>query len=253
MYYLDVNQQGERAVLMLHGLGADGTAWAFQTPALAQAGLRVIVPDLPGFGQSPCPAGRWTLKQVASDCAGLLLDLGLQKVHVVGHSMGSAVAQVLTLQFPSIVDRLVLASAFTHLRPEGLAQTRYLLKRMMRMYLKGMHAQADVVARHLFPEPDQELYRRMLRERILATDPAVYRKAARALIGFDVRRRLSEIRIPVLFIIPENDTTVPAAHQLALAGRIPRAKVVVIPGARHAVTVDSPQQVNDALLEFLAI
>ena len=76
LHFLDPNSSGRPAVLLLHGLGADGTSWSLQLPALCQAGFRPLAPDAPGFGRSPYNGGGWNVRRVAGQMAGLLEELG---------------------------------------------------------------------------------------------------------------------------------------------------------------------------------
>src|SRR5579859_4812705 len=78
------------AVLLLHGLGSSGRDWEYQIPSLT--GYRVIAPDLRGHGRSSKPGGRYSIAGFAADMAGLLRALGARPAHVVGLSLGGAVA-----------------------------------------------------------------------------------------------------------------------------------------------------------------
>ena len=74
-HYLDFNPDGQPAVLLLHGLGADGSSWGYQIPVLCEAGLRPIAPDLPGFGKSIPGEGRWSIARAANEVARMVTGL----------------------------------------------------------------------------------------------------------------------------------------------------------------------------------
>jgi pimeloyl-ACP methyl ester carboxylesterase len=99
-------------VLLLHGFPDSSNLWRNQLPALRAAGLRVIAPDLRGFGESDKPAAAedYAIGHSVRDMVGLLDALELQRVHVVGHDWGAAVAWTFAALQPDRVDRLVALS-----------------------------------------------------------------------------------------------------------------------------------------------
>lgn len=251
MHLLDPNPDSEQAVLLLHGLGANASSWTLQFAPLIKAGFRPLAPDLPGFGQSGYDGRGWSLRRVASELVALLDERGLERVDVVGLSMGGVIAQRCALDFPRRVRKLVLASTFAALRPERLAGWFYLLRRVALVSFKGIPDQAGFVARRLFPADDQEPLRRLLVEQITQADPRAYHAAMRALGWFDSRRSLSRVRVPTLVITGLQDGTVSPAVQAQLVKRIRGARQVTVAGAGHAVSVDHPAEFNQALLSFL--
>jgi len=251
MFYQDPNPAGKPAVLLLHGLGSDSTSWGFQIPALLSHGIRPIIPDIPGFGKSPHNKKNWSIPGVAAEIAGLIKGLLVTPLPLVGISMGGTIALQMALDYPGFVERLVLVSTFASLRPTRLSDLSYLAVRFIRANLLGIQSQAEMVAWRIFPEEDQEPMRNILINSILQSDPAVYRAAMRSLGLFDVKKRLAQIKIPTLVITGTLDSTVPPPVQAVLTQKIPGAKQVIIPGGRHAVIVDQPEQFNQALLDFL--
>jgi pimeloyl-ACP methyl ester carboxylesterase len=251
LHYLDPNPSGPRAVLLLHGLGADSGSWALQLPVLAGAGYRPIAPDVAGFGLSPYDGRGWTIRRVAAQLAQLLEELDCTPAHLVGISMGGVIAQQLTLDFPGLVRRLVLANTFAVLRPADAAGWIYFLRRLLLVHTLGLEAQARFVAARIFPGAEQGALRELLVASIARADPRAYRRAMFSLGTFDSRKRLDRICTPTLIISGAEDTTVGTARQEWLARAIPGARQVVIPGAGHAVTVEQADRFNRELLAFL--
>ncbi len=251
LHYLDPNPRGAPAVLLLHGLGADGESWRLQFLPLQEAGFRPLALDLPGFGKSPYDGRGWSVERCAAQLAALLNDLGLESVHVVGLSMGGVVAQRFALNYPRRVRKLVLVSTFAALRPKGVGGWLYFAWRFLLVHTLGLPTQAKAVAWRLFPRDDQEELRQMLIEIVSQADPRAYRAAMRALWRHDARRALASLGVPTLVVTGENDTTVPPESQRQLAEIIPGARQVVIPGGGHALSVDSPEAFNRELLAFL--
>ncbi len=251
LHFIDPSPTGSPAVLLLHGLGADGTSWTLQMPALQKTGFRPLVPDAPGFGGSPYDGRGWNIRRVAAQMADLLGELGNGPAHIVGLSMGGVIAQQLALDFPQLTRKLVLVSTFSVLRPETLNGWAYFIRRAAAILTLGLNAQAQVVARRIFPNPKDQALREMYLAIVAHADPHAYRKAMLSLGLFDSRKRLREIKAPTLVISGARDSTITPARQRVLVEGIPAARHVVIPTAGHAAPVDQPEQFNQALLDFL--
>ena len=250
LHFQDPNPSGQPVVLLLHGLGADSTSWILQMPALSEAGFRPVSPDVPGFGSSPYAGGGWNVWRVAAQVADLLVELGCGPAHIVGLSMGGVIAQRFALDFPQLTRKLVLLSTFSVLRPQGLNGWTYFIRRAAALLILGMNAQARVVARHIFPNPQDEALREMYLAAVARANPQAYRKAMLSMGTFDSRKRLGEIKAPTLVITGSDDGTIPPERQKILAQGIPSARQVIIPQAGHAVSVDQAERFNQLLLDF---
>jgi pimeloyl-ACP methyl ester carboxylesterase len=231
LHYLDYHRDASPVVLLLHGLGATCESWLLQIPALTGGGFRILAPDARGFGKSTYPGGGTTIAEMAGDMARLLEHLETGPAYVVGISMGGTLALQLALDFPVLVDRLVLVNTFACLRPERLSIWLNFALRFVLVHTLGLQIQARTVARRIFPRSDQELLRKVLFEQICQADPKGYSAAMRALARFNVLHRLGEIHVPTLVITGELDGTVSPKNQRILADRIPNARQEVIPGA----------------------
>jgi pimeloyl-ACP methyl ester carboxylesterase len=124
---IDFDVAGEgRPVLLLHGFPDCGRLWRNQVPDLVDAGFRVIVPDLRGYGRSDQPddVESYAIPFLAGDVLGILDQLGIEKSHVVGHDWGAALAWVVAAIVPDRVDHLVALSVGhpVSFRTAGLAQ-----------------------------------------------------------------------------------------------------------------------------------
>lgn len=111
MAYMDVHPQKEngKTVVLFHGKNFNGAYWKTTIEALIQDGYRVIVPDQVGFGKSSKPVGyQFTFQQLAINTKGLLEALNVDKMYLLGHSMGGMLATRFSLMFPETVEKLVL-------------------------------------------------------------------------------------------------------------------------------------------------
>jgi pimeloyl-ACP methyl ester carboxylesterase len=107
----DVTGEG-RPVVLLHGFPDTGRLWRHQVPALADAGFRVIVPDMRGFGRSDKPSvvEAYAMQALVGDVLAVLTDAGAERAHMVGHDWGAVVAWGLAALVPDRVDHLVALS-----------------------------------------------------------------------------------------------------------------------------------------------
>lgn len=250
-HYQDPYPDNQKCILLLHGLGTDSTSWGMQFASLGLAGFRPIAPDIVGFGGSAYDGRGWSFERVASLLRNFVVDLGVAPVHVVGLSMGGVIAQQFVIDYPDLVNKVVLASTFSSLTPANLNHAFYLLLRLVVVHTVGLNAQAKIVARRIFPEPDQAQWREIVEKQIALADPRAYRAAVRSLGLFNSTRLLQKIQKPVLVISGAEDTTVSLKLQRQLAGAINGAVHHVIPNGGHAVSVDHPDEFNKALVAFL--
>ena len=251
LYFIDQGNPLDTGVLFLHGLGADSESWLLQIPSLVSAGYRAIAPDLPGFGRSRFIGKRWDLSFVTGELINFLRELGVPSVHLVGISMGGAIAIRLAAVAPDKIRSLVLVNSFDRLKPKNPDGWLYFIRRGMRAFFTSPQKQADLVANRIFPGADKEMYRQILIHNIRQSDPVVYRKAMVALATFNGQSYLGKICKPTLVITGQEDTTIPLSAQARLAQKIPHARHVVLPGAGHAANVDQPEVFNNTLVDFI--
>jgi 3-oxoadipate enol-lactonase len=237
-------------VLFLHGLGSCGQDWMLQTPVFEQR-FRIIAPDMRGHGQTDKPRGRICVAHLTSDVIGLLDALHVERVHVVGLSLGGCVTQQLALDAPSRVRSLTLVNTFAHLEPGNPRHALMLVFRLALLGVRGLPAQAHFVAARMFPKPGQEMLRKLAAERIASNDIATYRHLLLAIGAFDVRNRLGEIHCPTLVIAGDRDTTVPLYPKQVLAASIPGARFELVADSGHATPIDQPERFNQLVLGFV--
>lgn len=240
------------AIVLLHGLGSCAQDWLLQMPVFTGK-FHVIAPDLRGHGRTDRPQGRVRVSDLASDVVGLLDELNVRRVHVVGLSLGGCVAQQMALDCPARVRSLTLVNTFARFGLGGPRNALPLALRMAVLGSLGLPAQARFVARRLFPKPEQAPLRQMAAERIAANDPVTYRRLLLAIRAFDVTRRLSEIVCPTLVIAGDRDTTVPLRAKQLLASRIPGARLELVSDSGHATPVDQPDVFNRLVMGFIEI
>jgi 3-oxoadipate enol-lactonase len=236
------------AVLLIHGLGCTGADWAFQVAAL-ERDYRVIVPDLPGSGHSPAPRDGYDIKGYAAALWRLVDHLKIERLNIVGFSLGGAVALEMASARADAVTRLSLINSLATYRPHTLRKwlETYVSAGMVRVL--GMPRAAYVAAARLFPEAWQRSLREHAAAAMGAVSATVYLGMGLALARWSILNRLDRLPCPVLLIAAERDFT-PLQEKIALAERL-RAQLVVVRGSRHGTPFDSVEITNACLRAFL--
>ena len=242
---------GGAPVVFLHGVGGDSASWAPQIDAFS-GDFRAIAWDMPGYGGSPA-LERMTFPALADSLLGLLDRLGLDRVHLIGHSMGGMVAQEFAASRPERVRTLVLSATSPAFgRPDGDFQKRFVEARIAPLE-NGM-TMADLademVETMLGPSADAEGVA-IARRSMAAVPEATYRAAIACLVTFDRRDALSGYTMPVLVLAGETDSNAPAPMMEKMAGRIPGADYVCMPGTGHLGNLEDPEAFNEAVGSFL--
>ncbi|HMK10018.1 MAG TPA: alpha/beta hydrolase [Acidimicrobiales bacterium] len=242
---------GAPPVLMLQGLGADRTAGLMQRVWLSPR-FRTIGLDNRGVGRSDKPQGRYHLDDMADDAIRVLDECGFESAHVVGHSMGGVIAQLLALRHPERVDSLVLSATACHhhmWRRELLAEwasialergMREVSRRSMR-WLVGPRS-----LRRYWPALG------IVGPLALNVPAHAFAAQARAILDADdrLRDRLVEVRVPTLVVSGSQDILTPTADGEELAHHIPHADLVIISGAAHGFPVEHALTFNRLISDF---
>ena len=236
-------------LLLIHGLGSSGDDWAFQRDAFAREHT-LILPDLRGSGRSAKPPGPYSIAGFAADLWALIDALGFDCVDVLGFSLGGAIAIEMALMRPGHVRRLVLCNALANYRTDTWRKWYEARLQVALVSLLGLRRTATLIARRLFPHPEQAPKRQRVIEVVGANPKPAYLATIRALIGWSALDRLSALRAPTLIIAAESDYT-PLADKIAELRHFPQARLVVIEDSRHGTPFDAIERFNAAVLGFL--
>jgi len=241
-------------VVLIHGLAGDHTAWAPQIEALRDR-HRVIAFDNRGAGHSTQRDEPISTLDLAHDTLGLLDALRVSRAHVVGRSMGGAIAQHLALLAPKRVQSLVLCASFGKLDPLG---ARVLGN--MREVLEWRHNWADH-ARHsvqyfVSPEFFNTQRARVLEiERLIGGEarlPACYIRQNHACLEHNTLDRLGRISCPTLILAGGLDPICSPTATRWMAERIPRSETVMFEKSSHFFLLEEPEKFRDTLANWLA-
>ena len=236
-------------VLFVHGFGGDLGNWLFNLDAVAESSP-VIALDLPGHGQSDARLPGTSLEALADFVAAFLDQIGVDRVHWVGHSMGGAIGAQFALQHPHRVASLALIAS-AGLGPEinasyidGFVQSAS--RRELKPVVEMLFADPSLVSRQLLDELLR--YKRIdgVTELLGALSDALFAGGRQTALP---ATQLPASELPLLVIWGEHDQVIPAAHaKAAPAG----ATGAVLPGAGHMVMMEKAGEVNALLRKQLA-
>jgi pimeloyl-ACP methyl ester carboxylesterase len=261
LHYL-VEGQGPATVL-IHGLGGFAESWRHNIPELARHGT-VIALDLPGFGKSGKPRRPYTLAFLAGALAEFLRALGVERVRLVGHSIGGAVAARFAVAHPERVDRLAFLSSAVPgfpLRPSWIYRTLSLPG--VGELLSGLVTRRICAAslQRCFAVPDEDEIRFFVDHefevRASLEGRAAYLSLLRSvrddftLEAGPYRQGLERLGRPVLVIHGEQDRVVPIAHGRQVAQGLGVAEPRWLARCGHFPQIEHAQTVNTYLKDFL--
>jgi 3-oxoadipate enol-lactonase len=249
LYYELLGREGQPVILFLHGLGSSAQDWAAQREYF-EHDFRVLAADMRGHGQSDKPRGPYTMPQFAADVIALLDHLKIDRVHVVGLSMGGMIAFQLAVDYPGRLLSMTIINSGPAVVPRTLKDRFAIWMRFWIVRYMEMRKIGETLAPRLFVDPDQEALRQSFVERWAANDPRAYLDAMRAIAGWSVEDRINTISIPTLIIAADHDYT-PVAAKEAYIAKMPAATLKVIENAHHAVAVERPDALNAIVHDFI--
>jgi 3-oxoadipate enol-lactonase len=231
-------------VVLSNSLGATRGMWDPQVPALAER-FRVITYDARGHGESPAPAGPYTLDDLTDDLVALLDEVGAQRAHVAGLSLGGMTAMRLAVREPQRVDRLALLC--TSAKPDP----KPFLDRALAVRSGGTAPLAATVAGRWLTPPyaaeHPDLVAR-LESMIAGADDEGYAACCEVVAHVDLRDDLARITAPTLVVSGGEDPALPPEHQQLIADSIPGAELLTVSPGAHLANLEQPLPVTGALL-----
>ena len=253
-------------VLLLHGLGST-RASMFETAAALSRHYRVHAPDLPGFGSSSKPAfGGYNARWFADSILGLIDELGIERAHVVGNSMGGRIGIELGLVAPERIVALGLLCPAVAWVKRGLHPVVRLLRPELGMLPHGFRRSLvasqfqsffynsdaiDPAVGDLVVDEFRRIYHSAgARFAFLASARNIYLEAPFGAQGF--YPRLAGLKPPALFIWGTHDPLVPSAFSRHVRRWLPGAEQVTLDLCGHVPQVERPEETNQLLLRFFA-
>jgi len=238
--------------------GLDHQAWKFHQISEFSRDHKVIVFDYRGTGKSSKTIQKYSIKMFTDDAAALLDHLDVEQAIVCGHSMGGVVAQLLALDYPRKVKKLILASSgAAHPGAQGipLGMCRDMVRKGFEDYIREHTIETGWTREFVAAHP--ELIEKFLQVRLSGIAPLEnYLHFILARQAHDHTHRLKDIRVPTLVLVGDDErhgaadrTHWDAAHHLAK--EIPNTELVVLQGEGHHYLATNPNAAHVAIREFI--
>jgi pimeloyl-ACP methyl ester carboxylesterase len=259
IHYQEAGDEKAPPVILIHGFISSNLIWSHVLQPMAQAGLRAIAPDLPGYGYSEKPAdAAYTIDEQARMLIGLLDRLEIQKAVIVGASYGGAIAATMALDYPERVEKLILVGAVTN----DDAKKKFLL-RVSRLPLIGDVATPLFLgSRWVLRKRMEDMYRRMgrpindkmvsSRHHLLETANAhrAMIRTARRWSANRIEREAGSIRQPTLLVWGDHDDHIPIETAFSLRDAIPNSRLIIFRNCGHLPPAEQPDRFVKLVADF---
>jgi pimeloyl-ACP methyl ester carboxylesterase len=241
-------------VVLIHGLGSDHTGWNRYVDVLSSK-YRCITFDNRDAGKSARVPSSYSIRDMAADTMSLLDEIGVPSAHIVGFSLGAAVAQELVLARPDYARSLVLISAYTSSDPRGeaLFNSWKLLKTALSPEDYARTTLPWVYTHHEYRLPG--LIDRVVRaatQDASSDEAEAFARQVDATLSFFSEDRLATIAAPTLIIAAADDLLAPLRFARTLHELVPNARLEIIPDCGHGVLWTRTSEVLDLLQAFFA-
>lgn len=256
---------GDEAILLIHGMAGSSDTWRHVMPTLAKDHL-VLAPDLPGHGASSKHAGDYSLGAYANTLRDLLIGLDVERVTVVGTSLGGGVAMQLAYQHPELCERLVLMSSgglgrevSPLLRLLSLPGSELVLKVAVPSFVRdrGNTVRHWLGSKGVHSHKMDEMWRAYAslgddatRQAFLRTLRSVIDTGGQSVNAED-RLYLTDT-VPTMIIWGDEDPIIPVSHAERARAAMPNCRVEILPGVGHFAQVEASNQVIELLYDFIA-
>ena len=233
-------------IVLSTSLGARVQMWQPQMQALTEH-FRVLRYDMRGHGNSPSPAGPYSIADLGNDILALLDHHNIPSATICGISLGGVIAQWLGIHFPERIDTLVLCNTAAKVGTDEGWQ-----KRIADVRSGGMASIADTVIARWFTPPFAAAHPDVItatREGMLSCNVEGYAACCEAIRNNDLRSDVAKIVAPTLVIAGEHDVVCTPSDAAYLHDQIPNSRLQILPAA-HLSTTEAADQFNQALLHF---
>jgi pimeloyl-ACP methyl ester carboxylesterase len=237
-------------LFLIHGIGASRHSWDGLVQHL-KPHFRCIAYDLRGHGKSPVPAPPYSLDDLVEDLEALRSELGIEKAHFAGHSLGGMIGPAYARKYPAHVLSLGLYSTAAFRSTEDSAKVKGVVATMR---TKGIPRVLETLKDRWFtPEfaarrPDV-IECRM--QQVIDTDPEVFLSVFDIYAETEMAPWLHEVGQPCLVLTGENDGGCNPRLNQQIADALANSELVILPVLRHAILLEAPDQVAPPVLNFL--
>ena len=249
--YEAAGDPGKTPLVFLHGIGGAARAWRGQIAAFSDR-FRAIAWDMPGYGRS-APLASATIATLADALQDFLQQIDAQRPILVGHSIGGMIVQQWLTKHRRDAAAVVLAQTSPAFgKAEGDWQKQFIEARLGPLDRgQTMKTLAPSLVKELVGDNPDAGGMQVARDCMGSIPEASYRAMMLALLGFDQRKALADISVPVLVLSGSKDKNAPAPMMAKMATYIPSATYIELEGAGHLVNLEQPKAFDAALDHFL--
>ena len=227
--------------LILHGWGSASDRWTKEAEIISKKGFKVIIPDLPGFGQSDKLIRPWTVNDYAKWFEGFIESLEIQNFYLLGYSFGGALASKIAVKYSQRVQKLFLVASAVIRK-----------KTTQKNFLAGFSKFIKI----FYFLPCYSFFRKAIYKFIFRRSDYVYTEGIMKetylnVISDDISFHLSFIKVPTVIIWGDKDQSVPIDDAHVINEKIKNSKLIIIPGADHLMHRKIPEILAEKISENL--
>lgn len=253
-FYYEVHGSGEPLIL-IEGLGYSTWMWYKQIEELAKH-FKVIVFDNRGVGFSDKPDTEYSIELFAEDTAEILSALGISKAHILGVSMGGFIAQEFAINYPEMVNKLILCST-SFGGPDSIPIPQETLNIMLKG--GGEYKSKEEIAEAISIALDEkntkthsDVINKIMIEKTNNPQPKyAYQRQLMAGVSFNAKDYLNKVKAETLIIAGKGDRVVPYENSKLLNEYISGSNRVIISNAGHLFFMEQPEITNRLIINFL--
>ncbi len=237
-----------QALVFVHGYLGGGAQWAEQSACFSPY-FRIVAPDLPGYGARHKLTAPDSIGDFADVLLAELAASGIDRFHLLGHSMGGMIVQEMVARAPERVDHLVLYGT----GPLGLLPGRFepIAESKRRIAADGPEATGRRIAATWFMAGEAAAGYGLCAELAVKVSTQSMQAGLTAMESWSGIDALPRIASPTLVLWGDGDRSYPWSEPERLWRTIPGARLAVVPGCAHAVHLEKPQLFKDLLKDFL--
>jgi len=221
-----------RPLLILHGWGSRSDNWQKVAEALAKSGVKVIIPDLPGFGQSDKPLTAWDIDDYCDFVEEFVKVLNLDKFYLLGHSFGGSLAVKFSLQHPEKVAKLFLVSA-------ACVRKKSLKNKLFKFISRFFKIKPLFLRKFFYRKSDYLSVKGVMKETYLKV------------IEEDLSDVLEKVKVPTMIIWGAKDKITPIKQAKLINSKIRNSELKIIPNIGHSPHLEAPEKLGDRVSQEL--
>jgi 3-oxoadipate enol-lactonase len=237
-------------LFLIHGIGASRHSWDGLIARL-RGEFRCVSYDLRGHGKSPAPPPPYTLDELVDDLEALRAELGIERAHVAGHSLGGMIGPAYARRYPQRVLSVGLLSTAAFRTADDAAKVQDVVQAMR---TKGIPPVLETLKDRWFTPQFAarcpEVIERRMRQ-VIDTDPQVFLSVFDIYAQTEMAPWLDQIAPPALVLTGENDGGCNPRLNRQIAAALPASTLVILPELRHAILLEAADAVAVPMLEFL--